>query len=148
MMDRSDEPKGERPAGLTALALLAFLDGLMRFVGGWGAMGAGGAGVFTLPLTYPADPGAGGDVTALLAAGFVAIVVGVLELAFAWGAWNQADWAWLLGLGAAALALLLALGSILFRASSPGPTLLGVVVPLVIGAYLLLPGTRRAFGLD
>ena len=71
----------------------------MRFIGGWGAMGAGGAGVFTLPLTYPADPGAGGAITSLLAAGFVAIVVGVLELAFAWGAWNQADWGWLIGLG-------------------------------------------------
>ena len=50
MMDRSDEPKGERPAGLTALALLAFLDGLMRFVGGWGAMGAGGAAFIALTI--------------------------------------------------------------------------------------------------
>jgi hypothetical protein len=145
-MERVAEPKGERPAGVTGLALLAFLDGLTRFVGGWGAMGAGGVGLF-FPMTYPADPGAGGGSSALLAAGFVAIVVGVLELAFAWGAWNQADWGWLLGLSAAALALLLALGSLLFRASSPGPTLLGVLVPLAIGAYLLLPGTRRAFGI-
>jgi hypothetical protein len=28
------EPEGERPAGVTALALLALLDGLTRFVGG------------------------------------------------------------------------------------------------------------------
>ena len=147
-MEQSDEPKGERPAGITGLAALAFLDGLMRFVGGWGAMGAGGVVVYSLPFTYPADPGAGGDATSLLAAGLVAMVVGVLELAFAWGAWNQADWAWLLGLGVAALALLLALGSFLFRASSAGPTLLGVVVPLLIGGYMLLPGTRRAFGLE
>ena len=78
--------------------------------------------------------------------GLGAALLGLGRLGFAWGAWIQADWAWLLGLGLAVRGAALALAGVLAGVvdmAAPMTTLL----PVLLGAYLLLPGTRRAFGL-
>jgi hypothetical protein len=83
-----------------------------------------------------------------LVLGFGAVLLGIGQLFFAWGAWNLADWAWLLGLGLAILGAAEALWGLLGGAVLPAPTVVGLLLPVLLGGYLLLPGTRRAFGIQ
>jgi hypothetical protein len=137
-----------RPAGVTAAAVLSLLGGLLNLVGGYGAFSFGGwsLGGYVLPF-YEPPPGGQTLAMVYLVLGFGAVLLGIGQLAFAWGAWNLADWAWLLGLGLAILGAAEALWGLLGGAIIPAPSVAGLLLPVLLGGYLLLPGTRRAFGL-
>jgi hypothetical protein len=137
-----------RPGGITVAAILSLLDGLLNLVGGYGAFSFGGwtLGGYVLPF-YEPPPGGQPLAMAYLVLGFGAVLLGIGQLVFAWGAWNMADWAWLLGLGLAALGAAVALWGLLGGAPIPAPSIASLLFPVLLGGYLLLPGTRRAFGL-
>jgi hypothetical protein len=141
----------ERPAGVTAVALLSLLGGLLNLVSGYGIFSLSGfaLGGYVLPLFHLYEPPPGGEAAAVshLVLGFCVMLVGAAEMAFAWGAWNLTDWGWLLGLGLAAVGVAAALWGLISAAVVPAAPLAGLLVPALVGAYLLLPGTRRAFGL-
>jgi hypothetical protein len=138
----------ERPAGVTAIAVLSLLDGLVNFVGGYGALTLGGRtlGAYVLPFFTP-PPGGEADAIIYLVLGLLTMLLGLAQLVFAWGAWNLADWAWLLGLGLAGLGVALVVGALLSGAAAPTAPLASLLVPVLVGVYLLVPRTRRAFGL-
>jgi hypothetical protein len=137
-----------RPAGITVAALLSLLDGLVNFIGGYGAFSYGGwsLGGYLLPFFSP-PPGGEASATAHLILGFLAILLGAGQIAFAWGAWNLADWAWLLGLALAVLGAAVALWGVVAGVVALATPILSLLLPVLLGIYLLLPGTRRAFGL-
>jgi hypothetical protein len=138
----------DRPAGITIAAVLSLLDGLLNFVGGYGAFSLGGwsLGGYVLPF-YSPPPGGEASATAHLVLGFLAVLLGVGQLAFAWGAWHLDDWAWLLGLVLAGLGAAVALWGLFAGVVTLSAPIASLLLPVLLGGYLLLPRTRRAFGL-
>ena len=134
--------------GVTIAAVLSLMDGFLNLVGGYGAFTLGGRGLggYVLPFFSPPP---GGEVVAVtyLVLGFGAVFLGLGQLVFAWGAWNLVDWTWVLGVAMGALGAALLVWGLLVGVVAPGGPMLSLVLPVLIGAYLLIPNTRRAFGL-
>lgn len=80
---------------------------------------------------------------AALARGGLVAVIALLYVLFAWGAFTGKSWARAVGLAACAVNALAVLGLVL-TGDSLGPALFWIVVPVIVGAYLLGPAGRRA----
>jgi hypothetical protein len=125
-----------RPTGITILAVLSAIGGILAILGSLALIGIGGV------------VGASGG--GLLGGGAVVIglfilVVGVLELAFAYGAWTLKPWAWTVGVAVEVLSLISsALGVV------GGGNVSGQILPIVIAVailyYLFTPPVKAAFG--
>lgn len=130
-----------RPSGITILAILAAIGGVLGLLGGiclitggallGGVLGASGAGV-------------GVGIWSVLA-GLLILATGVLDLAFAYGAWMLMPWAWMLGIIAEGVALLSALLNLL-NGGSFFSFLVSAAIAGVILYYLFTPEVKKAFG--
>lgn len=126
-----------RPLGVTIIAILAFINGLLGLClpglviigGGIGALFSGGLGLVIV---------CGG---LLLAAG------PILWLIVAYGAWNLRPWAWWLGLIATGVTVI---GVVINIINGVGvlQAVAGAPLSVIIFIYLLLPDIRRAFGIS
>jgi hypothetical protein len=125
---------GARPTGVTILAILAAIGGVLGLLAGIFALGIGGA--------VAASGGALGGLVSVL--GIVAIVQGVLALAFAYGAWMLKPWAWTLGIVAFGISLVLAVIGII-NGDFTGQ-ILSVVIAVAVLYYLFTPQVKAAFG--
>ena len=126
-----------RPLGVTIIAILSFINGL-------------------LGLCVPGLVIIGGGISALFSGGLGLIVVcGGLLLAagplvwllVSYGAWNLRPWAWWAGMVATGLTVV---GMVVNIINGVGVLQAVASAPLsiVIFIYLLLPDIRRAFGMD
>jgi hypothetical protein len=133
------QPATPRPAGLTALAVLAFVQagvGIFMAVRWFYLAGQlGERGAILLPL-------AGGLV---FLRGVFALIVALLYLAFVGGAFKRREWAWGVGMLAVVLNLILA-GVLILTGETFGPIVLRTVVAIVIFAYLVSPAGGSALG--
>jgi hypothetical protein len=125
-----------RPQGVTILAILAAIGGVLGIFGGLAAL-FGGAVIGGL------GGGALGGLLSII--GLVALVQSALELAFAYGAWRLQPWAWTLGVAAAVISLVISVlwiigGQSLFNQA------ISIVIAAVILYYLNTPEVKRAFG--
>jgi hypothetical protein len=126
--------RGERPLGVTILAVIDGIAGVLLLLGAtfWLALGTAGSFV----------PGAG-PFLAVFGALFslFALLFGLLFLGVAWGNWQGMGWAWTLG-------VILAVIGIIF--SLPATLVLVGIVPLALNAFLLWyytqQGVKRWFG--
>ena len=128
----------QRPTGVTILAVLAAIGGVLGILAGIALVGLGG-------LAGAAGVSVGG---AALVGGLVVLVLGVAELALAYGFWTLKPWAWKWGIVLAALQVVVAvLGvvGIVFSTSVPS-ALISIVISGVIIYYLSKPDIRAAFG--
>ena len=125
----------DRPMGITMLAVLALVTGILSLVSGLALLGVGGLGIF-------GTGAAGGNVLAL---GALTFALAPVALGVGYGFWALKPWAWSAGLalycasiGVSAFAVLLA-----------GASLLTVVVQVGIAAFviyhLMQPATKAAF---
>ena len=125
-----------RPLGVTIIAILAFINGLLGLClpglviigGGIGALFSGGLGLIVV---------CGG---LLLAAG------PLVWLLVSYGAWNLRPWAWWAGMVATGITVVSVVVNIIngvgiVQAVASAP------LSIVIFIYLLLPDIRRAFGI-
>ena len=125
-----------RPLGVTIIAILAFINGLLGLClpglviigGGIGALFSGGLGLVVV---------CGG---LLLAAG------PLLWLLVSYGAWNVRPWAWWAGMVATGITVVGVVVNIIngvgiLQAVASAP------LSIVIFIYLLLPDIRRVFGI-
>jgi uncharacterized membrane protein (DUF2068 family) len=122
--------------GVTILAVLAAIGGVLGLLAGVALLGLGGVA---------AAGGAG-----LLASfgaifGIVAIVQGVLALAFAYGAWTLQPWAWTLGIVAFGLSLALNVLNVV-GGGDIGSQIVSIVIGVAILYYLFTPAVKQAFG--
>lgn len=124
-----------RPQGVTILAVLAAIGGVLGLLAGIFALGIGGA-------VAAGGSGALGGLVSLL--GIVAIVQGVLALAFAYGAWTLKPWAWMLGIVAFGLSLVLAVLGIINGDFSG--QIISALIAVAILYYLFTPNVKAAFG--
>jgi hypothetical protein len=130
----------ERPTGVTIIAILAFIQGFIGMCVGC-ALLAGSGFVTLIPTGVTQIVGILGIIFGLfLAAG------PLLQLLFAYGAWNLRSWAWLLGVVATGIAVVAVVLSII---GSGGATIWTAVtnglLSIIIFVYLLLPDTRKSF---
>jgi hypothetical protein len=118
-----------RPTGITILAVLAGIGGVLGLFGGFVLLFAGTV-VF-------------GGLGAIL--GLAALAYAGLLIAFAYGAWTLKPWAWPLGVAGAIFGIVISVLYII-GGQSIGSQALGIVVDGAILYYLNQPGIKVLFG--
>lgn len=140
MQDRMNEHFGVtmrvRPMGITVLAVLALVTGILSLVSGLALLGVGSLSIFGAGST-------GGNVLAL---GALTFALSPVSLGVGYGFWALKPWAWAAGLalycasiGVSVFAVLLA-GAALLTVSVQ----VGIAVAVIV--YLMQPKVRSAFG--
>ncbi|MCA1588166.1 MAG: hypothetical protein LC744_05840 [Chloroflexi bacterium] len=119
----------ERPLGVTILAILAAVGGILGLLGSVALLGLFSA--------------AGGLFMIL---GLVSIVLSVLYLVFAYGAWTLQPWGWTLGVGLAAASVALTLIGLTQGTQELVGALISLAIAGVILYYLFQPDVKAAFG--
>ncbi len=130
--------KPERPLGVTILAVLAFLGGILLILVGILAAALGAAFATAMIHGVPGFP-------AFLAAalGIALIVGGVIELIIGWGLWKGAGWAWWLTVIFTALGLLIAIASLV---SGNVGSVVSLIIDGIILYYFFKPHVKAFFG--
>ncbi len=129
-----------RPGGITLIAVLAFISGVLGLCGATPLFG-----VSLIGLVIPTG------VTQVL--GVVGILLGlflalgpILQIIFAYGAWNLRSWAWWFGIVAIGISVLSAIVSIVGSGGAAIHTALtNALLPIIIFIYLLTPNVRSVF---
>jgi len=120
----------ERPVGITILAALAIIGGLISI--------AAGLSIGILGGTIPGAQGPAGFI------GVVALIIGILQLIYGWGLWTLKPWAWLLALIGSLLSAISGLVQI-FAGGNSSSGLLSIIIAAIIVWYLTTPDIKRAF---
>ena len=122
----------KRPIGITVIAILALISGLL--------------GLCCPVLVFSGSALLGGFLGTI---GFIAgifLVLGpVLELIFAYGALKLYRWAWYLGLISTGVTVIGVIINIV-DGGSFGSAICGSTISIIIFIYLLTPNVRQAFG--
>ena len=118
-----------RPTGITILAVLAAIGGVLGLFGGFVVLFAGTV-IF-------------GGLGAILGLAYLAYAG--LFIAFAWGAWTMQPWAWALGVAGAIFGIVVA---VLFILGGSGIVnqAIGIIVDGAILYYLNQPSIKSLFG--
>ena len=127
-----------RPTGITILAVLSAIGGVLAILAGLFATVLGGA------VGAATGSAAVGGLVSLL--GIIAIVYGGLSLAFAYGAWTLKPWAWTLGMASQIVGIGLAIVYIATGNSTVSSQILSIAISAVIIYYLNTPPVKAAFG--
>ena len=138
---RTPEQVKQRPTGVTILAILQILGGLLFLVlGGFALVIAGFLGMAGMVPDMPEMPmfplflsGAAAII------GIIMIAIGILSFAVAYGYWNGLGWAWTLGLVVAVIGLVMGLTSL--------PSgIVGIIIDALVIYYLTRPHVKTYFG--
>ena len=113
-----------RPLGITIIAALALVAGVLGIVAGVAVLGLGG-GLGTV-------------------SGTITLLIALAELGLAYGLWMLLPWSWRLCFALAIVNPLWELGRFLFRGADPLSLVVGVLFAAVWIYYLNLPGIRAA----
>ena len=133
----------QRPLGITILAILGIIGGVLGLLSGCGAI-AGGALVGALGAQAGVGAvAAGGGLLGLL--GIVALAMAVGWIAFGIGAWTLKPWAWMLGLILVGVSIVIALVTVL-TSGDFGSQIIGLAIDAVMVYYLMTPEVKQAFG--
>lgn len=125
-----------RPTGVTILAVLAAIGGVLGLL----------AGIALLGFTGAAAAGGSGLLASYGAIfGILAIAQGALALAFAYGAWTLQPWGWMLGVVAFGLSLALSVLNVV-GGGNIGSQAVSIVIGIAILYYLFTPAVKQAFG--
>lgn len=134
----------QRPTGITILAVLAFIGGILGICGGLSGI-VGGSFFGGLAASAGA-----GNATALggmlVVYSIIALIFAVADLVFGFGAWTLKPWAWMLGMVLFGLNIVFQLVAVLSGWSTLGGVIISIVIAGVIIYYLLTPDVKKAFG--
>lgn len=123
----------QRPTGVTILAILAFIGGVLSILAGLALVGLGG--VFAA---------AGGGLAILF--GIYALVWGALALWIGWGFWQLRPSAWRWGVILMTIGVIITLVQILLSYSDVVGGIISIAIDLAVIYYLTTPAVRAAFG--
>lgn len=122
-----------RPTGVTIIAILAFISGLLGLCGALPVFGISLiAGIFIPPV------GVIGSIIGI----FLALSP-LLMLIFAYGAWNLRSWAWWMGILATGITVVSAIIALL--TGNVTAVVTHGILPIIIFVYLLVPNVRQSF---
>jgi hypothetical protein len=135
----------QRPAGVFILAVLALIGGAFSIV--WAMLLMGFGGLFALggAIAGSGAAAAGGGATFFF--GLVLAIDAVLYIAFAIGAFQFKQWAWVLGIIALSLSVLTHLANFT-RGTNHVGDVIGLLIAGLILYYLFTPAVRAAFRRD
>ena len=132
----------QRPTGVTILAILAAIGGVLGLLAGLAVVGLGG-------LAGGVVGGAAGAAIGGFAviSGLIVLVLAVLELVLAYGFWTLQPWAWQLGVILSAVNILIQILGVLgiVFSSDLGGALISIIISGVIIYYLNQAEIRRVF---
>ena len=147
-----------RPLGVTIVAILAIIDGIILLTGGILAVTivplvSSGLNGTLSNITVTDQQGqqvkvqstgmTGAVATIAIAAGSVAIVLGLVWFGLAWGLLTGKGWAWI-------ITVILSIISIVFGivgiASGGAPSIIGLIINGVILYYMFRPNVKAYFG--
>jgi hypothetical protein len=127
-----------RPTGVTILAILAVIGGVLPILVGLTLLGFGG-------VVYLGDTSVEGSAASVVA--WLIVLIGVASLIIAWGFWTLKSWAWLIGVILYAIEIVnVIVAYFTVTDSNIVSTIILLIVPGLILYYLLRPGVRAAFG--
>ena len=129
-------PTAARPTGITILAVLAAIGGVLGILGGVALVGLGGLAAGATGSAAYFGLGA--------VAGVIVLVLGVLNLTFAYGAWTLKPWAWPLGVGLQVAGLIWS-GLAAIQGDISGQ-IISIVIAAIILYYLFQPSIKALFG--
>ena len=147
-----------RPIGVTIIAILAIIDGIVLLTGGILAVTIvpmlssglnGGLSNITITsqqgeLVNVQSTGMNGIVaTIAMVAGSIAIVLGIVWFVLAWGLLTGKGWAWIITL---ILAIISVIFSIVGIASGGAPSIISLIINGVILYYMYRPNVKSYFG--
>jgi hypothetical protein len=130
-----DAPRS-RPLGISILAVVNAIEGVVQIWTGTMFLGFGIAALFTIEKNAVGGYGA--------AYGLGLIVVGIVLLIVAGGYLTLAPWAWLYGVIVNGISLVASILSLAF--TGQGTVVAGIVIPAIILVYLMRPNVKAAFG--
>lgn len=134
----------ERPTGVTILAILEAIGGVLGLLGGCALVGIGGTAGILGAAGGAGEVATAGGLGVVL--GIVIVVLSALALAVAYGLWTLKPWGW-------NLARLLAIANIALNALQivlpPGGGVFGLLIGIAISGiilyYLYQPEVKGAF---
>jgi hypothetical protein len=137
----------KRPTGITIIAIAYIALAVLSLLWSGLVFGLGGMGSFFGGLFGAENVAALGTSSAW--SGFLGIVTAMVQIAVAIGLLSMKKWAWFLALISVALAVVQGIVGMF----GGGPFalmcgILGLLVPVGILIYLLLPSIRQAFGVQ
>ena len=130
------QPKPQRPTGVTILAILAIIGGVLGLLAALGLLGA--------TATVASATGVASGTIVLL--GAVSLVLGVADLVFGIGALQLKTWAWTLGIGLEALSIIENIVDAALKLSNIGSAIISIAIGAYIIYYLFRPNVQQAFG--
>ena len=140
MQERMNEHFGvtmkERPMGITVLAVLAVVTGILSLVAGMALLGVGGLSIFGAGST-------GGNVLAL---GALTFALAPVALGVGYGFWAVKPWAWAAGLALYCASLGVSLFAVLLAGASILAVAVQVGIAIAVIVYLVQPKVRSVFG--
>jgi hypothetical protein len=128
----------KRPVGITILAILAIIGGVLQLLGGLSFLGI-------TALAVPGLEAAGLAEGFGLGAGTVLIIMSVLSVVFGIGALMLRSWAWTLGVVLFGISLVANL-VIMFMGGLTVSVVVSALIAAGIIAYLYTDSVRTAFG--
>ena len=129
-------PATARPMGITILAVLSAIGGVLSILGGLALVGLGG---FAAASTGQAALFGLGTIF-----GVLLLASGIASLAFAYGAWTLQPWAWVLGVALQLVGLGLAVLAII-GGQDISSQIISIAIAAIILYYLFQPNIRSLF---
>lgn len=129
--------KPQRPTGITIIAILGIIVGILAILGGALVVAVAGSGILT---SY----GMGMFSGFISLFGGIIIIVGLLAIFVSWGMWSGKTWAWYLGV------VLYGLGVVFGLISLIGGGLTGIVsllIDILLLWYMFRPHVKAYFGI-
>ena len=135
-----------RPTGVTIIAILNIISGIIMLIGGVGLAAVGSI----LPTLTTVDPNAGGQmaVAGLLgvggaAVGGILIILGIISFIVAWGLLKGKSWAWTVTVVLSVISIVIGIISIV---GGNFGSIINIIIAGIIIYYLYRPHVKAYFG--
>lgn len=146
-MQQAELSSRQRPLGVTIMAILLGIQGLIELIGGI-LLIVGANSLSQRIISHGHTIIAKFVDTFGVALGGVGIVVGLITLIFVWSLWTLQGWAYWAVVIVEGLSLLVSIVELVRHTGTTGGVIAGMILPAIIFLYFLIdPNVRRAFRL-
>jgi hypothetical protein len=143
---RTTTGTGTRPLGVSIIAILNVISGIIMLIGGVGLAAVGSA----LPTMTTVNPNAGGQMALVgllgggaAAVGAVLIVLGIVSFIVAWGLFKGKGWAWTVTIILSAISVIMGIVSLV---GGNFGAIVNIIIAGVVIYYLYRPHVKAYFG--